>query len=197
MSYLFLDLETTGLDPAENKILEIAWATTDHRFNTVGVPKKFVVEQDDWQGTWTQLKMSQFVTDMHTKNGLIDDMSDDDLKKHTLDEIYESLVKDVMYVRDMQLDSLHLAGLSVHFDKAFLDANDFKGLWGGEDRSALIHHRILDLSSFKLLMDSSGLDMSSIEAPNDNPHRAFYDVCESVGLARNVQSFLQKVEMYA
>ena len=36
MTYCFLDLETTGLEPDADTILEIAWVFTDKHFNVLG-----------------------------------------------------------------------------------------------------------------------------------------------------------------
>ena len=52
MTYCFLDIETTGLDPRRDLMLEISWLFTDSRFNVTYMPRTFLVEQDDWQATW-------------------------------------------------------------------------------------------------------------------------------------------------
>src|SRR5690606_27319540 len=141
--------------------------------------------------TWSRIKSNKFVMDMHEKSGLIDDLTDDNFKRHTLDRAWAMLTSESRQMRGGRGEFVHLAGLSIHFDKAFLDANDFHGLWGDEDDISPIHHRMLDLSSFKLMMKSAGLDSGALEVTNVNPHRAMADVAASIGFARNARNLLQ------
>lgn len=196
MKYLFLDTETTGLSPKTDKVLEIAWAFTDSAFEVIGTPKTFLIEQENWQDTWHVIKNNEFVMNMHSESNLIEDLTSGHYELSTLDRVWISLITESREVRSHG-EFVHLAGLSVHFDKAFLDANEFHSLWGGEDLVSPIHHRILDLSSFKLLVESAGLDPSGMTPDNGTRHRALSDVFESIGFARNARSFLQTAGVYA
>lgn len=168
--YAFLDIETTGLDPAADEILEIAWQFTDEQFNHIGSTYQTLVEPD-WQQAWSRIHGNEYVHQMHTDSGLLDDGG----RTRTLDEVHDHLAEQIDGFPPHH--TLHLAGASVHFDRDFLTAKGFRYLL-----EAKFHHRILDLSAVKLLFKSAGVEYPS--PANARPHRAMYDVWESVEQAR-------------
>lgn len=186
MAFLFLDTETTGLDPDLDRVLEIAWAITDDKF-TVETFDHHLVEQENWGHTNYRLRNNPVVRKMHTESGLWADlMSSLDQTKFMDAEVYVALMADVTEVTDRGED-VHLAGFSVHFDKSFLVTNGFAGWFEGE--SPRIHHRMLDLSAVKMMLEASGVPYE--KARNDNPHRASYDVTESIEQAKIFRNLLQ------
>lgn len=191
MTYLFLDIETTGLNPTHDSILEIAWVFTDSEFNTVGVPRTFLVDQERWSDTWFLLNdpSNMFVRNMHTESGLLAELANDDLPKYTLDAIYQTLEEDLEDHTKTGL--VHLTGRSVHFDKSFLLSEDFDRLFD-DQQPVSIHHRMLDLSSVKLMLQSCGIE-KQFDVENTLPHRALQDVLADIGYARNIRSFIQGV----
>lgn len=191
MSYCFLDTETTGLDPDKDKILEIAWTFTDKHFNIIGVPRTFIVEHEasEWIEVWETLRENDYVYNMHEKSGLLASLEDGQYKSTYLDDIYEELKNDIEFAK-AGLNDVHLAGFSVHFDKAFLIANDFGALFDTDSSERYFHHRMLDLSSFKLLCESSDIEVPKVD--NLNPHRALSDVAETVTFARKAVIAIQE-----
>lgn len=170
--FLFLDLETTGLDQARDSIIEAAWAFTDEAFNVIGTSRSFLVEPKTWGDLFAAVRDNAFLRDMHTKSGLLSDLTYGvPVHIHRVDD---ALAADIDELPDHE--SLHLAGFSVHFDRGFLAANGF------EAALERMHHRHLDLSAVKLLFDGLGVPYS--KPVNPNPHRARADVFESIEQAR-------------
>lgn len=64
---VWLDLETTGLDPRKHSILEIAMIATDDNLNQIGDPFTAVIRPLHLHGYEVADK---YVLDMHTKSGL-------------------------------------------------------------------------------------------------------------------------------
>lgn len=186
--FAFIDIETTGLTPGEDHILEIGWIITDETFKQRLPGRSFIVEhsQENWQSVWSLLKANDYVRNMHEKSGLANDLLN--AAAHSMDAIAVSFVRDIQTSRDDD-EPVHLAGFSVGFDRSFLMAEEsFSDLFeeGPSWYGFKIHHRLLDLSSIKLMYQSAGLTLPT--APNDNPHRALSDVRESLWMARRFRS---------
>lgn len=190
--YLFTDIETTGLNSGEDDILEVAWCLTDHDF--IPIPDRTdeaLVQQDDFGSTFVKLReASDVVREMHAKSGLSNDLMTAKNGFATLDSIAERMLYTARGAHIPIGSQVHLAGSSVHFDKSFLAARDeFYSIFkeGGP-----LHHRILDLSSIKLLWDSAVVTLPHVE--NENPHRAAYDVAADVQLAQAFRAQLIELE---
>lgn len=192
MPYLFPDVEITGTDPDEDFLLEVAWVLTDDDFQPLTEPQTFLVDQmDRWTDMWARLRNADpIVQMMHAASGLTQELKEREDGFANLDEIYSRLHADLVSVGHNEL--VHLAGMSVHFDKSFLIANDFGGLfWDSTHTKPLIHHRMLDLSSLKLLWQSAGIGFE--QALNVGKHRALNDVYEGISQARIFRDQLRRL----
>ena len=67
---VWIDLEMTGLNPQIHKIIEIATIITDSELNIIAKGPDLVINASEQELS----KMNAYVTDMHTKSGLIDEV---------------------------------------------------------------------------------------------------------------------------
>lgn len=150
---LFLDLETSGLDPDKHVILELGVILVDqdlkpihrmsHTFEAPPLPRMLDT------------------VDMHRESGLLNDLAD--LSKTSSVAQVEHVLLDWLVGRHrIRARSLELAGFSIHFDRSFIhrhmptfdgwlshrmiDVSTIRGLyrrWRGEPREQASAHRAL------------------------------------------------------
>lgn len=190
MIYCFPDIETTGLDPKEDFILEVAWAITDEHFNFISDPQSYIVEPTDWYTVFNRLSGApKVVRDMHEESGLMAAIKSPESTFLPLYRIYDRMVLDITRARRFGGEQTHLAGMSVGFDREFLAAHGFDDLFTGG--RPLFHHRILDISSLKLMFGSAGVGYK--RASNIGPHRALNDVIEGIDQARIFMDYVRGI----
>jgi oligoribonuclease (3'-5' exoribonuclease) len=173
--FCFIDLETTGLDEELDRVLEVAWTFTDSDFLRLYGDRTYVIDhENDWGSVWSMLKANDFVTEMHTKSGLVADMLGDETR--TLDAVWESLRDDLLMAKEDFPDAtIHFAGDSVWFDRQFLNHATFRHMLNEH-----VHHRLLDLSSIKVMLEAIGRPVET----SKGDHRALNDVWASLDTAR-------------
>jgi len=167
----WLDLETTGLDPAKDKILEVAVleANFDRPFDTKSL------------GTWVlqtdgSEQMDTFVLKMHTKSGLLDECK---RSSCTAAKAEGALLERVLPAFD-RYERPVLAGSSVHFDMGFLRAHMPK-------LAARFTHQLFDVSAVWLFCRSVGMPLEK----RTPAHRAHDDIVASVEHAKSCFRWLK------
>jgi oligoribonuclease len=161
---LWIDIETTGLDPYGDAMLEIAAMVTDRDLKIVAPLRNHVLHH-----CTDSLEMSDYVWKMHSVSGL-------------LDEVYRSDIDSVRWRRDVE-DALCLwlsgiaepgtltpAGNSVNFDVGFLRVH-MPRLYG------MLHYRQLNVSSIALCAGWWFGDLFE----KQKTHRTASDLLESYG----------------
>lgn len=136
MSLIWIDLETSGLDPKRDVILAFGVKVTDLQLNTIAETEHHVYYSKEFLRA---LNVNQYVKDMHTRSGLWDRVFKATL---TAADIIPTITQ---FLRPL-LNTGTLAGNSVHFDRSFLaEQSDWPRL------QAMLSHRHLDVSVFKVL----------------------------------------------
>lgn len=154
---LWVDLEMTGLDPANDRIMEVAAIVTDFDFKEIDKYQSVVYQPPE-----VLKRMNDWVKEMTVANGLLDRMAAAPNEQHVAIEFKE-------FIANNFKEPAILAGNSVHFDRSFI-----KQWW--PDVFSLLHYRILDVSSFKVVMQNKyGLVFNKSEN-----HRALEDIRESI-----------------
>lgn len=161
---VWIDCEMTGLDLAKDALIEVAVLVTDGELNVLGDGVDVLIKP-----TAEQLAgMNDFVRDMHTSSGLLDDLADG----VTMAEATQLALG---YIREhvSTARKAPLAGNTIGTDRAFL-ARDMPEL------EAYVHYRNVDVSSLKELA-RRWFPRVLYQAPaKQGNHRALADIQESI-----------------
>ncbi|MBR7742907.1 oligoribonuclease [Phycicoccus sp. BSK3Z-2] len=165
---VWIDCEMTGLSLEHDALIEVAALVTDFDLTVLGEGVDVVVRPPDA----ALEQMNDFVRDMHTTSGLLDELADG----VSLEEAQAMVLE---HVREHAPDAgkAPLGGNTVATDRAFL-ARDMPAL---EEH---LHYRIIDVSSVKEL-SRRWFPRAYFAAPTKaGGHRALADIRESIAELR-------------
>jgi oligoribonuclease len=175
---LWLDLETTGLEPRSETILEVAAFTADLERPFDLTPLYEAVIQCD---PMVKAGVDPLVRGMHTQNGLWEACEKSTVGMRDVDNLDGLLGRLFQYnaQRAEPREKFILAGSSVHFDHDFIRVHL-------PSVAGRLSHRHYDVSAVKLFAQSLGMP----KLPKAEAHRAAADVMESVAHAKAVAAWL-------
>lgn len=137
---LWVDIETTGLYPELNHILEVSMFVTDADLRMITDPLNVIRSFDPAEWDFVVGNLLPAVNKMHTENGLLDKVYE--LSETQGDNQPDVALELASFTADYE--GLPLAGSSVTFDKQFLDAHY-------PVATRPLHYRTIDVSTVKEL----------------------------------------------
>jgi oligoribonuclease len=161
---VWIDCEMTGLDLEVDELVEVAVVITDYDLVPVDPGFSIVIKPD--QAAWDH--MGEFVREMHTSSGLIDEIP---LGTSLAEAEYEVLEYILKFVPGVQ--SAPLAGNTIGTDRMFL-AKYMPRV------DTHLHYRSVDVSSIKELARHWFPRIYFSAPPKNGGHRALADILESI-----------------
>lgn len=170
---LWVDLEMTGLDPVEDRILEVAAIATGWDFAELGTWE--AVQHVDPDRLQTRMVGEFWEKFAHVRDALA--------QQNETGTPVEEVENQLLAFVDEHFaagEPVVLAGNSIHQDRKFIDRE-----W--PRLAKRLHYRMLDVSSWKLVMQGKyGVTHAKGEA-----HRALDDIRESIAELADYTSYLQ------
>ena len=171
--FLWLDLETTGLDPSHGLVLEFAAVLCeDARGDNFAVVQQFSGVIHHHKDRIECVRPDSYVIAMHEANGLWNDVEASTTDRAEVDAFLTMLADNLAPGRK---HAITLAGSGVHFDLA----------WCREhfpDFAERLSHRVFDVSTLRRAVDAWG--PKDVIWPTRNAHRALADVLATIEEAR-------------
>lgn len=176
---VWLDLETTGLDPRTCKILEIATIVTNYNLETIEEGPNIIVHQPDD----VLDNMNDWCLTQHTKTGLLEASRASDIVERDAEmQVYDFMAR-YQKARHQKAPKPPMCGNTIGFDRAFL-CEHMPLLEGA------FHYRNVDVSTVKMLVrnwypdlplkDAEGRSAWAVGHREDDRHRALRDIRTSI-----------------
>ena len=170
--WLWVDLEMTGLNSAKDRILEVAVIVTDFDFKMLDSYSTAI-----YQAPKVIKKINDWSKEQHAKSGLMERVKTAPKEAKVQQDIIKLIKK------NFKKEPAVLAGNSIYFDRQFI-----KQWWPKIEE--LLHYRMLDVSSFKLLMQGKyGVMYTKKEV-----HLAFDDINESIAELKFYLDYFNRIK---
>jgi len=177
--FLWTDIETSGLDEKTGLLLEVAGVLTDFYLNEIGSVQG-VIHYDP--NTLAKAIDRDFVWDMHTANGLLNDISQ---SKKTTSDVEDSMLDLLSKIKDGR--EIIIAGSNVMFDVLWLDTRMPRLMKKLKQRSGggLLAYYKLDVSTYY-----AGFPDEFPKIKLGMAHRAMHDIKASIELHRKMRNIV-------
>lgn len=187
---VWIDTETTGLDPDRDLLLEIAVVVTDNALCELGATSVVIAPEHGVEDALAL--MDPFVTAMHSSNGLISEL--DSPASLNLDAADRWIAAQIDEAAAGAAGPFLLGGNSITHDRGFLDRY-------APQTFSRLHYRSIDVSSIEQDMVRDGYaDEIAAErrrtAPAGN-HRALGDIRDSVRQLAHLREIRRSVLAHA
>ncbi|MGZ5834365.1 MAG: oligoribonuclease [Telluria sp.] len=160
---VWLDMEMTGLDPDNDKIIEVAVLVTDPHLNVIAEGPVFAIHQSDE----TLDKMDAWNKGTHGRSGLIDRVKASTVSEAQAEEELIAFLK-----KYVPAGKSPMCGNSICQDRRFMAR-------GMPRLEAFFHYRNLDVSTLKELCRRWKPELAS-GFKKHQKHTALADIIESV-----------------
>ncbi len=160
---VWLDMEMTGLDPDNDRIIEVAVVVTDPELNIIAEGPVFAIHQSDE----TLDKMDNWNKGTHGKSGLIDRV-----KASTVTEAQAEQELIAFLKKYVPANKSPMCGNSICQDRRFMAR-------GMPKLEAFFHYRNLDVSTLKELCRRWKPELAS-GFKKHQKHTALADIVESI-----------------
>ncbi|MDO8335816.1 MAG: oligoribonuclease [Candidatus Saccharibacteria bacterium] len=174
---LWVDLEMTGLDPIEDRIMEVAAIATDWDFNEIATYEAVIKVGPRLVEQRMALEAKFWNENPESRDSLVKQNLDKGRSGRTIENELLGFIAE--YFTDEK--PVLLAGNSIHQDRKFI-ANE----WGRLDKK--LHYRMLDVSAWKVVFE--GKFSKKFAKPGE--HRALGDIRGSI---MELKYYLDKVKI--
>lgn len=172
---IWLDLEMTGLNPQQDRILEIATVVTDSNLEVLAEGPVLAIHQSDeilkGMDSWNQ--------EHHGASGLIDRV-----RASRITEA-EAEKKTLEFIREFTSENQSpMCGNTIHMDRSFLIRHMPR-------LEAHFHYRNLDVSALKILVKLWAPEIAE-KFVKESTHVALQDVYDSINELKHYRKYFLK-----
>jgi len=175
---IWIDVETSGIDPKECKLIQVAAIVTDGHLNEISEPFERKIYYSESEVSRIRSEANEFVQNMHDKNGLWNALPIEGESLEKVDKDLRNFLADYT-----EPNTARLGGNSITLDRNFL--NEFL-----PNSFAHIHYRSYDLSSvagwFELY------DPNFVPFVKNSNHEALDDIRASIAEGLYYASIINK-----
>lgn len=173
---LWVDTETTGLDPENGFLLEVGMSVTNEHLEVMDTFVTPVALPEGWTfSRGSMINMHEKVRKMHEKSGLLRLV-----EKHGV-PLEKAEASCVRWMENVEATNLTIAGSNPGFDRKWLEAHM-------PEVAELFHYRSFDMNTLYYFFDI--VDEVKDGRDNDRAHRALDDINMDISVAQQIVSML-------